>query len=288
MNKDEKSIVLNKLQEYPLLNNYLGRLIQQRLEIKGYEYGALTANLICAEENNDLSLTEIENALKIGGKHCDGFEDIFRIGKLSKNPDIADGRLLDLLAEVKTFQLLYTIGADNIVYLHQKSISMTVDFTSIINNERYAIEVTRLGLPESDNKKIEPTLERQILDDNGDLLGEFTFITTQDSEDPLQNTLKAAVLREYKQIKQFIQNEQIYNKGILVISIGRDYFVSKYARRDAFLPRTNQAALKKTIDDLYSNSGVSRDYLRHTVFIPGRPYPDIYIYPSFHLTKGRL
>ena len=75
---------------------------------------------------------------------------------------------------------------------------------------------------------------------------------------------------------------------MVVITVGRDYFVSCYARRDAFLPNTTKSVIKKVVDDLYKSNRINGDYLKHVAYIMGRPFSDIYIYPNFDMENVRL
>ena len=64
------------LSGYGFIKKYLENIVRQRLAIKGYTRGILSADLLV---NNKLDLERLNNALQIGEVNCINFKSIFRI-----------------------------------------------------------------------------------------------------------------------------------------------------------------------------------------------------------------
>ena len=90
-----------------------------------------------------------------------------------------------------------------------------------------------------------------------------------------QNTIKSAVQEKYKQIRDFIQKQNTRMKGMIVISVGRDYFVSKYTRRDMYLPTTLIDALQDVLIALKQTG--KYEYLQELVLIAGKNANQVYV-----------
>ena len=150
----EAKLIKSNLEKYPFIKKFLGKLINQRLRIECFAHGMLTANLLELNETNKLNLAKLECVLKLGESCCKGFKQIFQDKKrLSKQSEIADGQIIDILAEVRAFEFLYSQDFKDIADIKRVAGARTVDFTAQRNNEKYAAEVTRLGLAQSEEKQ---------------------------------------------------------------------------------------------------------------------------------------
>src|SRR3989338_5928072 len=98
-----KERVISNLSRYPNIRKLLGNAVRKRLEIKGYTRGILTAHLLDGEPSKDLE--RLEQVLQLGEKHCTDFKGIFKEMNLP-NKDLAiDGEIINILAEVKAFEV---------------------------------------------------------------------------------------------------------------------------------------------------------------------------------------
>lgn len=278
----QEATIIANLSRYPLIEKFLGDIVRQRLGIEGYENGILTAQLL--DEHYKSDMQRLEQALTVGGSNCKSFEWIFHIGKLPQNQEIADARILDMLAEVRAFEFLYNIGVKNTSYLSQKSKSTTVDFVTEIGNDRNAVEVTRIGLPKSTKKKsifIAEDSERIKLK-NRELDVTWSLISGEDNRPTFKKTIGDAIDAKYLQVKQFCQIQSETWKGVITISFGRDYFVTKYARRDlSIFPEK----IKEAIEMIWREQKNVYKYLDYVIFLLGKNLDRAFIYPDLPI-KG--
>ena len=278
----QEATIISNLSRYPLIEKFLGDIVRQRLGIEGYENGILTAQLL--DEHYKSDMQRLEQALTVGGANCKSFERIFHIGKLAQNQEIADARILDMLAEVRAFEFLYNIGGKNTSYLSQKSKSTTVDFVTEISNDKCAVEVTRIGLPTSTKKKpifIAKDSERIKLG-HRELDVTWSLISDQDNRPTFKNVIGDAIDTKYLQVKQFCQMKNKTWKGVITISFGRDYFVTKNARRDlSMFPEK----IKEAIKMIWREQKNVYEYLDYVIFLLGKNLDRAFIYPDLP-TKG--
>ncbi len=272
-----KERVMNNLSEYNYINKYLGKVIEQRLTIEDCEHGILTAQLL--DEHSKSDLQRLEDALKLGESNCEYFKRIFHIGKLPQAQDIADARILDMLAEVRTIEFLTANNFKHINYLPQKGKSSTVDFTTHMDNDIYAVEVTRIGLPKSTKKKsillAEDTTRIRL--GNGEHDVTWFLISGKDNIPTFNKTINDAIDAKYPQIKQFRQTRHEIYKGVLAISFGRDYFVTKNARRDlTMFPER----IKEVTEAIWKEQKNAYEYLDHVIFLVGKKLDMAFIYPN--------
>jgi hypothetical protein len=296
-----KQRVIASLSQYPHIGKFLGNVIRKRLEIRGYTRGALTANLLDGEQSKT-DIARLEQGLQLGEKHCTDFQCIFKERNLP-NKDLAiDGEIINTLAEVKAFEILHNNDFEDIKKI-KPTRSKTADFTAIKNGQNYAIEVTRLGIPVSPKKKAEAYLTRSLKDNTGNLLASvmiytpdtMKIISNRDNNQKIEMSnyeiwfysIKSAVKTEYKQLEQYILNDNDNSrntKGIIFVSSGRDYFVlSKYARSDMFLRNAMQDICKQLFHKLKAEG--SYPYLHHLIFNPGKPAKVPYVFPDFNLKE---
>jgi hypothetical protein len=273
----QEATIMSNLSCYPLIERFLGGIVRQRLGIEGYKNGMLTAQLL--DEHSKSDLQTLEHALKLGELNCASFKEIFNIGKLPKDRKIADARILDMLAEVRTIEFLTATDCKNTAHLRQKSTSSTVDFITHIGSDIYAVEVTRVGLPISDKKKsnlIAPYSERRRIG-NQEINLTWFLITDKDNLPVFKKVVSEAIDAEYPQIKQFCQKQNKSLKGMLAISLGRDYFVTNYARRDlSMFPRQ----IKETVEMIWQEKKNAYKYLDYVIFLVGKKLDKAFIYPN--------
>jgi len=269
MNPKDK--IMRNLSQYQYIKKLLGKIVKERLDIKGYTLGMLTADLLA---DNRIDLERLNNALQIGENNCIDFKRIFQIGTLS--PKTADSRITDMLAEIKAFEFLYNHCFQDITYLRQKTSTKTVDYTSRRNEDYYAVEVTRLGLPLAEKKK--PTYSQE-----GNLFNKGIQWFTLDGNNNIpkwEETIYSAIKNEYPQVSEFCKIKVNNWKGIVVISVGRDYFISKYARRDMFLPKTLSNVIQTVFNNLKQTGNYK--YLQHLILVIGKYPNQIFTYPTFN------
>lgn len=114
------------------------------------------------EENDETKrqIKELERTLKDGKANCPDFSDIFN-GNAGADSDTANAQILDKLAEVEVYRWLRARGFNSMHKLPEAN-KKTVDFVGELEKTSYGIEVTRLGMPQSDQKKVKPIREAEI------------------------------------------------------------------------------------------------------------------------------
>ena len=269
----DAEIIKSNLEEYPFIKCYLGDIIDQRLKIESYEYGMLTAQLLDGEPSKP-DLMRLEDALQIGEAKCTDLKYIFRERKLPNKDKAIDSEIINILAEVKTVELLHKYSFSDITKIKPRKDAKTVDFTANRNNQNYAVEVTRLGLASSARKK--PQLDK---------LSRPPLLTIIDSKEPqnmnrIANDIYDEVIDKYPQVKAFCQRQGGVWKGILVISNGRDYFVAcRYENKLYELqPSTVHEILKQEWKLL--KEGREYECLHHILITIGKDLSKAIIYPE--------
>jgi len=273
-----KERVISNLSQYPNISKYLGKAIRKRLEIKGYTRGILTAHLLDSEASKK-DVERLEQVLQLGEKYCTDFKYIFKEMNLP-NKDLAiDGEIINTLAEVKAFEVLYSNHFEDIKKIKPAQ-GKTADFTAKRNDIPYAIEVIRINLPVSDKKSPKPDSEKHIIDKSGVTLASMYQYSSDTTGPKWEFTIKSATKEKYSQLEEYIKNQDKDAKGIIIISVGRDYFVSKFARRDMFLPRTLYKSLKNSFIELKQTE--TYPYLQHVFFIAGKLENQTHLYPELN------
>lgn len=283
--EETKKLVNSNLSRYPLIKKYLGPIIKRRSAINLPEKGALTSSLLDYNEWSEKDLERLEHALQIGEtSHCQDFKRIFKIGRLPEVQEIADGRIIDMLAEVKAFEFLCNHGFNETTYCKQKSNTRVVDFTTKKNGDNYAVEVTRLGLPKSNRKKPRYIVKDSIPSHNipglRELAGEWFLISGKENIPRIIETIRGAIENEYPQIEGFCRLQGGIWKGMLIISTGRDYFVlNEYARTEFEI---TPSAVKEALEQVWNSlKKVREDYkcLHHIVVTMGKDLRKAITYP---------
>ena len=279
-----KERVISNLSQYPHIGKFLGNAIRKRLEIRGYTRGILTAHLL-DDELSKKDLERLEQVLQLGEKHCIDFRRIFREMNLP-NKDLAiDGEIINTLAEVKAFEFLYSNQFEMVKKIRRTQ-KRTVDFFAVKKGMNYAVEVTRLGLAQTDRKKPVYLVKDKIPPHNipgiRELVGEFFLISGKDNISRIIEAIRDTINKKLPQMKDFCQIQGDNWNGILIISTGRDYFVvNKYTKTEFEMhPNAVEEALKKVWGLLIEERG-DFNYLHHVVITIGKDLGKEIIYPRF-------
>lgn len=280
MQESLETMLKSQLLQYPVIQRYLGRLIQQRLQLSHPEMGVITGSILDrADELGGASrrdLQRLERDLGLGDSHCRNFEDIFGLKSLPRDSKDADGKILDMLAEVKAFVYLHTGGFQDITYVLQEPSGRSVDYTAKRKDQCYAIEVTRIGLPQAQRKRPVCFVETPTL----------YGVASNDNTEQLQEVLADALGNKYKQVKEFCQRQVPTYKGMLIITNGRDYFVTRYARRDMdMIPEAVYAALQKAWSTLMQENCGASEHLHHVIVVLGKAPDKVLTYPPLDPDK---
>ncbi len=281
----DKQKMMSNLNQYKYIDKFLGDIIRKRMTIKGFTRGMLTAHLLDSNESTKSDLDKLEHILQIGNSCCEGFNFIFEESKLS-NKDVAiDGEIINILAEVKAFEILSHNGFKKIKKIKRSKITKTVDFTAKINGQNYAVEVTRLGIAQANRKKPVYLIKDKIHPHNmpgiRELEGEFFITSGKDNIPRTEETIRDAINNKFSQLKGFCKTQDGNWKGIIVISTGRDYFVmNKYANTEFEMhPNSVREALKNVWNLLNKEHGNFK-YLQHIVITIDKDLSRTIIYPD--------
>lgn len=264
--------IINNLSKYQFIKKFLGNAIKQRLEIEGYTLGILTAQLLNGEQSES-DLKRLDYVLKLGGEHCIDFKYIFRERNLPNKDRAIDGEIINMLAEIKSFEVLYDLGFEDITKV-KRGQEKIVDFTATKNGKNHAVEVTRLGLTQSEKK------EPKYLVNMENTYFSIKMISGQDNIPIFRNIIRYAIQNKYPKIKAFCQRRDGEWNGILLISIGRDYFIANRYAQNPFnmTPKPTLGALELEWDSLKQE--LEYNYLKHVIITIGKGLDKVIIHPA--------
>lgn len=279
----EAEIIMTNLENYPFIKKFFGSIIKQRLQIECFTHGMLTAHLLEPTELTKCDLERLGNMLKLGETYCTDFKHLFRGNRLPQTSEIADAKIIDLLAEVKAFEFLHIKGFSDISHIMRQANVKTVDFIARRGAQDFAIEVTRLGLAQSKEKQpknayIVDTMKYTKCEDANGF--RISMKTEGSNVCRIVKEISDAIKNKYDQIDDFCQRGTDKWKGVLIISSGRDYFVmGKYENKEyEDTPKKDfLAALTKIWKEREGQAG----YLHHIVITRGKDLAKAIIYPSF-------
>ncbi|MDO8716073.1 MAG: hypothetical protein Q7J73_04625 [Dehalococcoidales bacterium] len=295
-----KERIISNLSQYPNVRKFLGNAIRKRVEIKGYTRGMLTAHLSDGECGD---MERLEKVLHLGEAHCTDFKTIFMEMNLPRKDLAIDGEIINTLAEVKAFEVLYKRDFSDIKRIRPGK-NKTVDFTATRNGQSYTIEVTRIGIPVSPKKQSEPLQSTNLTDNAGNLLAAIRMYTPDTKKKLITNndtknqkemsndeiwfySFESAVKTKYKQLERYISNSNENKRGIVFLSVGRDYFVmGKYTREDMFLRSTLQCICQRLFCELKEKE--SSSYLHHLIINLGKQDKELYIFPDLNSQETSL
>jgi hypothetical protein len=260
-----------RFNEYPLLKEYLGPVLEEpvkRVIHSSDEQNILTAALSDPWAESKNSLRELEEVLRLGKAKCQDFGCIFRrLRNLSiTSPYKANEVIHDIIVEVEAFEYLHNHRFTEITRLRE-SPKCTVDFVAHRSGNTYAIEATRLGIPQSPRKQVKPFLKDTLI----------KGLSGVNAHDRFVYSLSSKIKAEYAQLDRFCKAQRDGHSGIVIVSVGRRFFISERTR-DEFniLPNTAQNALAEVWHKLKMNDSCL--YLNHLIFIVRRDR--IYAFPD--------
>lgn len=281
----EAEIIITNLEKYPSIKEFFGNIVKQRLQIDCYTHGVLTANLLVHEGLTICDLERLDYVLKLGNVHCRDFDRLFAGKQLPQQSEIADGQIVDILAEVKAFEFLHTHSFTHVNNVKRQASAKTVDFSAKRNNQNYAVEATRLGLAQSNNKQPVYTRKAGMIDyktkceDANGL--EIRTMHQGLNKARIEREIGDAVTQEYPQIKEFCQAQTGSWKGILLISSGRDYFVMQRYENKSYeiTPKKDFFDACEQVWQTLKAEGKD-NYLHHLVITKGKDLGKAIIYPE--------
>jgi len=281
-------IIESNLKKYHFIEEFLGSIIKQRLAIPCYTHGMLTGNLL--DEQSDADLKRLESALRLGKLYCRDFKQIFRGRRLPQQSEIADGQIIDILAEVKAFEFLHNQGFSDIASVERQSVSKTVDFTAKRNDRNHAIEVTRLGLAQSEKKQPVYYYKASTIDYTTkceDASGyEVSMMTEGLNNERIRKEICDAIQRKYSQIKEYCEREAGTWRGVLIVSSGRDYFAMGKYENKAY-DQTPEKDFLEALEEVWERFKEKQkdEFLHRIVIIRGKDLRKAVICPSFKVEE---
>ena len=238
---DEITLVGVRLHDYPYSRKYLGKYIRT-----GFETPFLGENIlfdVFSVHESETCIEAMERVLEDGAKNCAGFSGIIK-GNLPLDTRIANAQILDKLAEVEAYRWLRQQDIHSISKLSENG-EPTLDFVGEFQLVKYVIEVTRLGVPQSDRKKVEPISREDIpMGQSGEPVPLTMWSSNPATRQRIVNSIQAAIRSKNRQIRTFIEINPGY-KCVLVISTGRGLFLSRELVREEVggLPSTWRRSL---------------------------------------------
>jgi len=282
----ETEIIMYNLEKYPFIKHFLGNITKQRLQIECFTHGMLTAHLLELTELTKFDLERLEIVLQFGNSCCENFEFVFREDKLAQYED-ADGKIIDILAEVRAFEFLCRHTFKDISKIRQRLNSKTVDFISKRNNGNYAVEVTRLGLAQSEDKQPIYDYKVSTLDYEKKCEDANGWEVRRPPKEKLnveriEREIYDAVDNKYIQLRDFLKKSDSNWKGMLFISSGQDYFkMRRYENKgyDDVCENDFREALERVWQYI---KGEQKDKSLHYIVITrGKKLGNAIISPSF-------
>ena len=264
------SIVECELNKYPVFKKYFHSLIRKALQASIPERNVLIRLLSDLAPESKESLKQLEDVLELGDSNCTAFKEIFHnignhgVADLGKTNDF----IHDVLTEVEAFEYLHSQNFTDIGYIPPNSVQSTPDFTAYRDGYQYAIEASRVNLPQSEHKQVKPFFRNRWIKGLG----------SDEAKEPFFNTLFPKYENKYlKQVEPFCRAGGYC--GIVILSTGDRFFVSQWTRDEfTMLPRTTEDALIRVWQKLKKNNHCP--YLHHIVFVVRRR-GSTYTYPNF-------
>ncbi len=266
---EELQLARDRLANNTYIRKYLKKWVHP-----GFASSILGQNILLdllSDDGSDQTVRKLEETLKEGEAYCQNFRDIFK-GNPSDNADVTNSQILDTLAEVEGCSWLRRHGFEELRKLKQTALK-SLDFAAERLGVNYAVEVTRLGIPQSDRKIVRP-LENK---------GYFQFYGGNEALPNIQQSLQVAVNTKRHQLQEFLINQTDNIETIIIISTGLGILLArKYIRQEAnVLPSTYGTDLQnvwKTLDQ------EAHEFPSAIVLLSGS---NQYIQPAEFLVQGQ-
>jgi hypothetical protein len=259
-----------ELNKYPLVRKYFYPLIRRVLQASDTEQNILIGLLSDSASESKENLKQLENVLELGNSNCENFKKIFHgVGSLDtanlKKPNEA---IHNVLTEIEAFEYLHNQNFTNIAYILRDLPRPTVDFVAYRNTHQYAIEASRISLPQSQRKQVASFFSNKWI----------KALSSEEAKAPFFNTLFPKIKREYSQQVEPFCRAKKRCRGIVLVSTGGRFFISQWTRDEFYmLPMTTKNILPPVWQELKKNNHCP--YLYHIVFIVERNLT--YTYPDF-------
>lgn len=223
------------------------------------------------DDPTENKIGELEQSLKDGKANCHNFAEIFK-GNLAANANIANSQVLDRLVEVEGYRWLRAQGFHD-VRKPRAGDRKTVDFVGAFAGTGYGIEITRLGVAESERKRVNPTWEA----------GNMAFYEGKEALPKIALSVWQAVKNKLPQLREHRRAYQ-QHRLLVIISTGRRFLLSrKVVRRDAgALPATWRRSLEPAWDQL---DEPERNLLDAVVLLDGQ---NQCVHPKTFLSSSKL
>jgi hypothetical protein len=251
------NVVKTELDKYPSIKKYFGSLVEKALQEPNPAANVLVALLSDPAVETKKNMAQLESVLRVGDSDCEYFNDIFsRIAKLDicdlQDANEVSNVILDILAEVEGFGYLHDQSFTHIAYVLPTPAQSTPDFTAFKEGQLYAVEVSRLALPQSQRKKVKPFVSTPS----------FVGLSGKNAREPFVNSLLAKIKAEYSQhIEPFCRAQSNSCYGIVIVSTGRGFFSSRWARKDFWiLPEASKKAVPRVWHELHICGNYSHLY----------------------------
>ena len=274
---EEVALARLRLKQNPHIQEFLGPWIKP-----GFTRPVLGRNILLdvlsdfpmsgADDLTRQKIDELEFILARGKSGCENFRRIFR-GGLADDPDTSNGQILDRLAEVEAFRWLAEKGFTSIRKLREEHVS-NMDLAADFVGRGFGVEVTRLGIPTSPIKKVDPVAEIAIPVRSTEDTILFQEYIGSTASDKITLSISAAVEGKRRQVEAYCQRNPD-DPVIVAVSTGRFVLSRRNVRGDAgVLPRTWRRSLEAAWQNL---GGHLRDLLEFIVLLDG---PNVAHYPK--------
>jgi len=264
------SIVECELNKYSLVKKYFHPLIRKVLQASNAEQNILIGLLSDSATESKENLKQLENVLELGNSNCENFKKIFHgVGSLdTANLKKTNEAIHNVLTEIEAFEYLHNQNFTNIACILRDLPRPTVDFVAYRNTHQYAIEASRISLPQSQRKQVVPFFSNKWI----------KALSSAEAKQPFSYTLLTKIKHEYsQQVESFCQAKKGC-RGIVLVSTGGRFFISQWTRDEFYmLPMTTKNILPPVWQELKKNNHCP--YLYHIVFIVKRNLT--YTYPDF-------
>jgi len=298
---DKKEAIELVLEEYfPQINKYLGKLVEQELELNDYANGLLVSHLLKANlklpslekkgdylENDyndeefydedyldevysskgfklDSGLYYLNKTLDYGDQNCEGFDYIFK-NTSGKKPQELEKLTFAILTQVKAYEFLSKVGFENITKVDRWKNELKVDFVAYKPRKYFILIATQLY--------------------SGKYIEEHPYEYDDSSKTRLlTNDISYAVEQKYPQIAKYCQTNIGEHVGILFLSTSRDYFGNKQLENSVYGLNTNK--LNTILNKEFvrrQQEGDKYRFLNHLVVTTGRNIRKAVIYPSIKM-----